>query len=134
MYVFDTDTISNVLKKEPSKRLLRKLDKTPSHLQFTTSITISELYYGAYKSQHTAQLLKIFEEKVIPTLQVLDFNGKAAMIYGKIRAGLEKRGFSLSEPDLRIGAITIANEMILITGNVRHFQKIPRLKIENWLT
>lgn len=51
MYLFDTDTISNVLKKEPSEYLLSKLEKIQKELQYTTSINISEIYYGAWKSK-----------------------------------------------------------------------------------
>ena len=48
-------------------------------------------------------------------------------------AELEKQGLSCSEPDLRIAAIALRYEMVLITGNTRHFKNIPGLRSENWL-
>ena len=68
MYLFDTDTISNVLKKRPSELLLSKLESITKELQFTTSINISEIYYGAYKSEYKEQILFAFNEKVIPNI------------------------------------------------------------------
>lgn len=52
MYIFDTDVLSNILKKEPSPLLLKKLQGLPEDLQFTTSINVSEIYYGAYRSKN----------------------------------------------------------------------------------
>ncbi len=55
------------------------------------------------------------------------------MVYGKIRAGLVKSGKVITNTDIQIASIAIANDLILITGNIRHFQHIEELKIENWL-
>lgn len=53
--------------------------------------------------------------------------------YGKVRAKLEGKGSVVSEPDLRIAAIALTQDLILITGNEKHFSKIKELKLENWL-
>ena len=45
---------------------------------------------------------------------------------------LEKRGIGCSEPDLRIAAVAIQHSLILITGNIRHFENIPGLRVEDW--
>ena len=57
-------------------------------------------------------------------------NGKA---FGRLKASLEKQGIGCSEPDLRIAAIAIQHDLILITGNVKHFADIPGLSVENWI-
>jgi tRNA(fMet)-specific endonuclease VapC len=46
---------------------------------------------------------------------------------------LEERGLPLADADLRIAAIALANDLTLVTGNVRHFRRIPDLAVENWL-
>ena len=133
MYIFDTDSLSNIVKSCPSPQLLKNLRGLPSEFQYTTSINVAEIYYGAYRSPKTEKILSAFEEKVFPNVTVLPFNEGSAQIYGQLKAKLEKRGIAKSEPDLRIASIVLQHKFILISGNVRHFKNIPRLKIENWL-
>jgi tRNA(fMet)-specific endonuclease VapC len=55
------------------------------------------------------------------------------VIYGRLRQEMEQRGTPLAEADLRIGSIAVARGLTLVTGNVRHFSRVPGLTIENWL-
>jgi tRNA(fMet)-specific endonuclease VapC len=133
MYIFDTDTLSNIVKSRPSPRLLKNLKGLSSEFQYTTSINIAEIYYGAYRSPKKEKILKVFEEMVFPNVTVLPFDEETAQVYGQLKAKLEKRGINKSEPDLRIASIALQHKFILLSGNIRHFKDIPRLKIENWL-
>lgn len=134
MVLFDTDSLSNVLKKNPSALLIEKLIALPAELQFTTSINISEIYFGAYRSKNRKQILQAYEEKVFPNLNILPFDTGSGKIYGRLKAQLEKKGLPKSEPDLRIAAIAVQHKMILVTGNKRHFIGIPGLIIEDWIS
>ena len=131
--MFDTDCLSNILKKAPSPLLIKKLESLPKDLQFTTSINVSEIYFGAYRSRNQEKILKAYEDKVFPNVNILPFDTESGKIYGRMKALLEKRGLSKSEPDLRIAAIAIQHDMILVTGNKRHFMNIPGLIIEDWI-
>jgi len=133
MYLFDTDCLSNILKKAPSPLLIKKLETLPKDLQFTTSINVSEIYFGAYRSRNRKKILKAYEDKVFPNVNILPFDTDSGKIYGRLKALLEKRGLSKSEPDLMIAAIAIQHNMILITGNKRHFMNIPGLNMEDWI-
>ena len=133
MYLFDTDCLSNILKKAPSPLLIKKLETLPKDLQFTTSINVSEIYFGAYRSRNQEKILKAYEDKVFPNVNILPFDTDSGKIYGRLKALLEKRGLSKSEPDLRIAAIAIQHDMILVTGNKRDFINIPGLIIEDWI-
>jgi len=133
MYLFDTDCLSNILKKAPSPLLIKKLESLPKGLQFTTSINVSEIYFGAYRSRNQEKILKAYEDKVFPNVNILPFDTDSGKIYGRLKSLLEKRGLSKSEPDLRIAAIAIQHNMILITGNKRHFMNIPGLNMEDWI-
>ena len=133
MYILDTDSLSNIVKSRPSPRLLKKLRSLPSEFQYTTSINVAEIYYGAYRSPRKEKILRAFEETVFPNVTVLPFNEDSARVYGQLKAKLEKRGIIKSEPDLRIASVALQHKFILVSGNVRHFKDIPRLKIENWL-
>jgi len=134
MYLFDTDCLSNILKKAPSPLLIKKLESLPKGLQFTTSINVSEIYFGAYRSRNQEKILKAYEDKVFPNVNILPFDTDSGKIYGRLKALLEKRGLSKSEPDLMIAAIAIQHDMILVTGNKRHSMNIPGLNIEDWIT
>jgi len=133
MYLFDTDSLSNILKKTPSPFLLKKLEGIAEDLQFTTSINVAEIYFGAYRSKNIKKILKTYEDKVFPNLNILSFDTESGKIYGRLKARLEKKGLSKSEPDLRIASIAIQHNMLLITGNTRHFIGIPGLSIEDWI-
>jgi len=58
---------------------------------------------------------------------------ETARVYGRLRAKLEKKGIIKSEPDLRIASVAIQHKLILITGNMKHFENIPGLETENWI-
>jgi len=57
-----------------------------------------------------------------------------AEIYGRLRADLERRGVPLNDTDLMIASIALRHDLTLVTGNPRHFSRLPGLKLENWLT
>lgn len=133
MYLFDTDTLSNVVKRKPSELLKRKLREISKEFQYTSSINIGEIYYGAGRSDRKDQILKAFEENVFPNIKVLPFDEGSGKLFGALKAKLEKKGIGCSEPDLRIASIALQNNLTLITGNVKHFKNIPGLKFENWI-
>lgn len=133
MYLFDTDVITNILKKKPSSYLISHLEQIPLDGQFITTITVAEIVYGARKSQRPAYHLKNLEEVLLAEVAVLDFDIGAAYLAGKIRAELEITGMRLAWADIQIAAISMVNNLTLITGNIKHFSRIPDLKIDNWL-
>ena len=134
MYLLDTDIISNLTRRTPSTALIAKMSSVPPEDQFTSSITLGELLYGAYRvPAYTSLFMDRIESVLIPNLPILPFDAAAARRYGAVRAELERRGTPLGEADLRIGSIALSRGLTVVTGNVRHFQRIPGLPVENWL-
>lgn len=133
MFLFDTDTLSQVMKRAPIRSLLARMAETPSDEQFTSAITIGEIVFGAQRSPRREYLLSQLEDLLWPNLRVLPFDHAAAETYGKLRADLERAGTPLAEADLRIGAIALTQDLTVVTGNARHFSRIPGLRIENWI-
>lgn len=133
MYLFDTDTITNVLKKQPSPSLLQRLAATDRSRQHISTITVAEIVYGAFKSGRPRFHLDNLEKILLPAVNIVGFDSKAAYVCGRLRAELEGRGEPLSLADLEIAAIAMANDLTLVTGNTRHFERIPDLAVENWL-
>lgn len=133
MYLFDTDIISNLIGRAPSTPLLRRLAQVAAAHQHTSAVTVGELFYGAHRSGRPEHFLRLLEERVWPHVRILPFDVPAAQVYGRLRADLERAGVALGEPDLRIAAIALAHSLVVVTGNVRHFSRVPGLPVENWL-
>lgn len=133
MFLFDTDVITNVLKKRPAQCLLDRLASVPRNQQYISTITVAEIVYGAIKSTRPEYHLKNLEQVLLPSVNVVGFDTKAACICGQLRAELEKKGQPLDLADLEIASIAIAGDFTLVTGNTRHFGRIEGLRVENWL-
>ena len=133
-YLFDTDILSNLLRRSPSPALLRRIALTPVEDQATSSITLGELYYGARRlAENGATLLGRIESMLLPNLSVLPFDRASARHYGELRAELESAGTPIGDADVRIAAIARAHGLTVVTANVRHFERVAGLPVENWL-
>lgn len=133
MYCFDTDVLSAVLRRDPPMHLIRRLAQVHPSDQATTTVNLGELLYGAAKlgSQRLAHQAR---EVVSTAAVILPFDAEAAEVYGPLRAQLEREGRRLAEPDLRIASIALSRGLTVVTGNVRHFSRVPGLDVENWLS
>lgn len=132
MYVFDTDVLSSLMRGALPAAARRRIAAVPVERAHTTSVTLGELYYGALRSSATRRWLAAVEE-VAARLRCLPFDIAGARRYGELRSHLEAKGRRLDDADLRIAAICSARDMILISGNARHFSRVPGLRYENWL-
>lgn len=95
---------------------------------------MGEIVFGAYRvPKQTARLLTQVDQLLTPNLPVLPFDELAAREYGRIRDELDRQGTPIGDADLQIGAIALSRGLTVVTGNVKHFQRIPNLSIENWL-
>ncbi|MFC1592300.1 type II toxin-antitoxin system VapC family toxin [Thermodesulfobacteriota bacterium] len=133
MYLFDTDVITNIFKKKPSRNLLQRLKVLDHQQQFISTITVYEIIYGACKSNRPDHHLENLETILLPAVNVVGFDIGAAYVCGRLRSELERKGESVPIADLQIAAIALAHELILITGNQKHFKRIPGLQVEDWL-
>lgn len=132
MYCFDTDVLSATMRRAPHLPLIRRLAQLQPTDQFTTAITLGELLYGAER-RGSARLRAKVRDLIGSALTVLPFDAAAAEVYGELRARLEAEGRRLDEPDLRIASIALAHDLTLVTANLRHFDRVPDLVVENWL-
>lgn len=129
-YLLDTNIVIYVLKRRPIEVL--KIFNTNASRMAISSITLSELIYGAEKSLNVDKNLEAIEE-FISHLEVLPYDAKASQHYGQIKASLEKRGEIIGENNVHIAAHAISQGLILVTNNVREFQRVSNLALENWI-
>jgi tRNA(fMet)-specific endonuclease VapC len=121
-----------VLRSDPPVSLIRRLATVPPDEQFTTAITAGELLYGTSK-RASPGLSERVSNLISGALTILPFDLRAAEVYGPLRSELEARGKRLDEPDLRIASIVLAAGLVLVSANLRHFARVPGLRVENWL-
>ena len=133
MICLDTDVLSLFLRIGAPPAAQRRLAELTAESHFTTAITLGELLYGAGK-RRSPTLLRTIEDYVEGEVSIVGFDEQAARAYAEIRVELEAKGQRLDDADLRIAAICLARDLTLITGNVRHFERVPGLRVENWLT
>ncbi|MBI3989622.1 MAG: type II toxin-antitoxin system VapC family toxin [candidate division NC10 bacterium] len=133
-YLFDTDAISELLKPRPLPRYVEWLRTIPREEQFTSAVSIGELYKGAYRSKAKERHLENIETRVLPAVTVLPYDVAVSRVFGQIRAALEEAGTILPDADLQIAATATYHGLELVTGNVRHFERIPGLRVNRILT
>ncbi|MDT8369700.1 MAG: type II toxin-antitoxin system VapC family toxin [Longimicrobiales bacterium] len=132
-YLFDTDAISEVLRPRPLQAYVEWLRGIPRDAQFTSAVTAGELFKGAYRSAARERHLKNIEERVLPAVTILPYDLAVARVFGQIRAELERTGNILPDADLQIAATARYHNLELVTGNLRHFRRIPDLRLSEVL-
>ena len=129
----DTDTLSALTKPSPSPALLMRMATTAPEDRTTSSVTLAELLFGAYRTgRRSAEYLSRIQG-ALPPAPLVPFDDAAAEEYGRLRAYLEDRGTPIGNEDTQIAAIALANDLTVVTGNTRHFERVPGLSVENWL-
>lgn len=96
-------------------------------------ITQAELYYGAYNSSRVTDNLKRADDfvKLLPILPLREVTLKR---FGALKAQLRQSGQPLPDFDLLIASVAQVENCVLVTNNTRHYQRIPDLQLENWVT
>lgn len=132
-FLFDTDAISEVLRRRPSERYVLWLRGVPRAEQFTSAVVVGELFKGAYRSPDAPRHLRNIETRVLPVLTVLPYDVDVARAYGALRAQLEETGQTLADADVQIAATAVHHDLELVTGNLRHFRRISGLRFNTIL-
>jgi tRNA(fMet)-specific endonuclease VapC len=129
-YLLDTNIAIYVIKRRP----MDVLDRFNLHAgqMCISAITLSELLHGAEKSARKEQNLRQVED-FVSRLEVLDYGPKAAAHYGEIRADLERKGTPIGINDLHIAGHARSEGLTLVTNNLREFERVEGLRLENWL-
>lgn len=129
-FLLDTNIVIYVLKRRPLEVL--KIFNANASRMAISSITLSELIYGAEKSANIAKNLEAIED-FVSHLEVLPYDSRASQHYGQIKAALEKKGKIIGENDIHIAAHAISQGLILVTNNLKEFKRVSNLALENWV-
>jgi len=129
-YLLDTNIVIYVIKRRPLE-VLGIFNQHAGRMAIS-AITLAELLHGAEKSSQISTNLNIVED-FCSRLEVLPYGAKAARHYGSIRAALEKSGQPIGVNDLHIAAHARSEGLTLVTNNLKEFERVPALQVENWV-
>jgi tRNA(fMet)-specific endonuclease VapC len=129
-YMLDTNICIYVIKNRPAA--LRERFNEHADALCISTITLGELFYGVERSARRSQNLRAVEE-FAARLEVMPFPAKAAAHFGQIRAELARLGMPCGACDMLIAAHARSEGLTLVTNNIREFQRIPALRIDNWV-
>lgn len=129
-YLLDTNTCIRYINGR-SASIRAKLPTIPLVDVGVSIITKAEMYYGSAKSQ-TPQRSREKQREFLQTIQTVPFDESVALKYGDIRAYLSQQGTPIGGNDLLIAATALANNLILVTHNMREFSRVPNLRTEDW--
>ena len=129
-YMLDTNICIYIMKQKPEQVLQRFKTELDDGICIS-SITLAELEYGM---QHSSNPVKNEQAllRFLAPLNIIPFGVAAASEYGAIRAYLQGQGTPIGPLDMLIAGHARAEKMILVTNNVREFERVPDLEIENW--
>lgn len=130
-FLLDTNICIYIIKQKP-REVLQKFNTYRVGDIGVSSITVAELEFGVQKSQFPARNQQALTQFLLP-LKIVDFDRAAAIVYGDIRAKLEKRGKPIGSLDTLIAAHAVSLDVTLITNNVKEFNRISNLQLENWV-
>lgn len=130
-YLLDTSICIYIQRQKPGEVLARFQKLKPGDAAISV-VTWAELLYGAERSQQRKKALQLLEEfkSLVPVLPLPE---NAGIAYGVIRASLESAGELIGNNDLWIAAHAKAAALTIVTNKEREFQRVPGLKILNWV-
>jgi len=127
-FLLDTNTASLAMRGEGD--VAHHLTQTPREDICVSTVTEAELWFGVRKRK--SKKLETIVRNFLAPIQKIGFSSDAAMIFGKIYSELEKSGKAIGTCDTMIASVALEMNLILVTDNTRHFERIKGLKLENW--
>ena len=129
-YMLDTNICIYLIKKKPESVLINLQARRGEGVSIS-AITLAELMHGveasAYPEKNTIAL-----NQFLSIIDVLSFDDEAAAEYGKICTALRRQGTPIGAMDMLIAAHARAKGLIVVTNNIREFERVDGLKLENW--
>lgn len=129
-YMLDTNICIYMIKRKPERVFMRIRDNLKKGLCIS-SITLAELEHGIAKSDYPEKN-RTSLSKFLTILNVLPFDEAAAREYGKICACLQRQGTPIGTMDMLIAGHARSKDYTLVTNNIREFERVAGLEIDNW--
>lgn len=132
IYLLDTNILSYALKPQYGSLQARLQDTLLANQVAISAVTRAEMRAGQRRLDPQDKRRALID-KAIATIATLDWTVRAADIYGEVHSLLYKAGQPIGVLDTQIAAHALAENLTLVTHNTRHFEKVPGLKLEDWI-
>lgn len=129
-WMLDTHTLSDLIR-NPRGPLVQRLAAVTPDALCTSIVVACELRFGALRKASAVLTQRVAQ--LLDSLDVLPFDEPADRHYAEIRAALERAGTPIGNHDLFIAAHARSRGLTLVTHNLREFQRVPALRVEDWL-
>lgn len=127
-WLLDTNVLIHAQRGRP-ENVRQRLQAVSPQTVAISSVTVAELWYGIERSDAPDRKRTLWS-RVLAPFDVLPFDRAAGEIHGGLRFAL--RHHPIGERDLLIAAIALANDLTVVTGNIREFRRVPGLRVEDW--
>jgi predicted nucleic acid-binding protein len=132
MFLLDTNIVSELVKRAADVKVTARLQSEPAPSLFISSVTVFELRYGAARSAKPASLWSRIQREIINRFQVLPVETNDALAAADVMAALAGSGYNGALQDIWLAGLAANRGLTLVTRNVRHFDRILNLRVENW--
>lgn len=127
-WLLDTDMVIRAIRGWPVN-VRERVDQTDPTAVVVSAVTIAELWFGAHRYENPERRRAVFDAFLEP-YEILSFDRGAAEVHGDLRFLL--RHAPIGERDLLIASIALTHGMTVVTNNVREFNRVPGLSVEDW--
>ena len=133
MYLLDTNVLSEVVRPAPDATVAAALGKRRTRDLFASVLSRYELRYGASLRQDADRFWARLQRELLPVVaNWLPVSAEIAERGGEIGAELRRTGREAGDLDPLLAATAMVHDLVLVTRNMRHFEPIEGLRIENW--
>jgi len=129
-YLIDTCVVSDFFKKIPAVvNRFKQLSPRQIHI---SSITVMEVEYGLRLNPEREKKIRPLWEQLLAYIQVVPFSHDSAESAASIRSELKNAGLLIGPYDILIAGTAIANNMVMVTSNVKEFNRVSEITVEDW--
>lgn len=132
MFLADTNVLSEVVRLRPDLSVVRRLFATDAAALFASEISRYELRFGAALHPRSSEIWARIQDEVLPLAIWMPIDEKVSIEAANLRAALRREGTTIDTADAFLAATARVHDLVLVTRNVRHFENVPDLSIENW--
>ena len=132
VYLIDTNIVSEVLRRRPDPKVIARLSQVEPEEIYASVITLFELRFGSMLRDDASKFWQKIEAEILPLVRWLDVDRSVVSKAGDIAAKFQKLGTPIGVNDCLIGGTAIVHNLVLVSRNVRHLEKVTDLLQEVW--